>query len=296
MDFRKQRRASNDDLSFPSSTESAATTDTLLEKSLSPYREKNLPFWREHIKIVLVTGTAFLFLFAFSAIVFESNRKLEKQLQSSLIYSPANEALKWNVVEWEHDDGAQGDYVGEPRPVLEKAWRDIFDIMNVRLSEEDLMAVGRLEDAVALPDGSGYAGTLNVFHELHCIWWLYKYVHKDHYFEGATPQEQAIMKLHSHHCLNYLRKSAMCHSDVGVITYNWKQGSLKPKATATTHQCADWSHITQWSSSRSFNMTKPGYIVNPSLGPIFKEGEAEGLAVGIPEHEVDVDVNVDAIS
>lgn len=44
-----------------------------------------------------------------------------------VMLAPANEALKWNVVEWEHDDGAQGDYVGEPRPVLEKAWRDIFD-------------------------------------------------------------------------------------------------------------------------------------------------------------------------
>ncbi|KAG5288606.1 DUF3328 superfamily domain-containing protein [Histoplasma capsulatum var. duboisii H88] len=293
MDYTKQRSSTDDSL-LPSSTESAETTDTLLEKSTSPYREKTLPFWREHVKIVIVTGTAFFFLFAFSAILFESNRKLEKQLQSSLVYSPANEALKWTVVEWVHDDGAQGDYVGEPRPVLEKAWRDIFDIMNVRLSKQDLVAVGRLKDAVALPDGSGYAGTLNVFHELHCIWWLYKYVHKDHYFEGATPHEQAIMKLHSHHCLNYLRKSAMCHSDVGIITYNWKQGSLKPKATATTHQCADWSRITQWSSSRSFNMTVPGYIVNPSLGPIIKEGQEEGLAVGIPEHDVDVDV--DALS
>ncbi|EEQ88549.2 uncharacterized protein BDCG_03669 [Blastomyces dermatitidis ER-3] len=290
MECREQKH-SNDDSSLPSSTESADTTDTLLEKPLARYHENTLPFWREHIKTVLATGTAFFFLAAFSAIVFENNIKLQRKLQSSLIYSPANEALKWNVVEWEHDDGAHGDYVGEPRPVLERAWRDIFDIMNVRLSKHDLVSVGRLEDAVELPDGSGFAGTLNVFHELHCIWWLYKYVHKDHYFEGATPHEQAIMKLHSHHCLNYLRKTAMCHSDVGIITYNWKQGTLKPKATATTHQCADWNRITEWASSRSFNMTTPGYIVNPTLGPIFKEGEEQGLAVGMPEHDVDVDVD-----
>ncbi|EEH37762.2 hypothetical protein PAAG_00683 [Paracoccidioides lutzii Pb01] len=294
MDLGKQR-PTYDDSSLPSSSESAGTTDTLLEKSSALYHEKKLPFWREHIKIVLVTGIAFLFLFAFSAIVFENNRKLEKKLQSSLIYSPANEALKWNVVEWKHDDGAQGDYVGEPRPALEKAWKDIFDIMNVRLSEDDLQAVGRLKNAVALPDGSGYAGTLNVFHELHCVRWLHKFVHKDHYFKGATAHEEAIMKLHSHHCLNYLRKSAMCHGDVGIITYNWKRDSLKPSATATTHQCADWSRITQWSSSRSINMTKPGYIVNPVLGPVFKEGEVEGLAVGIPEHDIGGDVDVDAV-
>lgn len=41
--------------------------------------------------------------------------------------------------------------------------------MNVQLSEEDIKAVGRLEGAVSLPDGSGYIGTLNVYHELHCV-------------------------------------------------------------------------------------------------------------------------------
>ncbi|KAL2386486.1 hypothetical protein RJZ90_000623 [Blastomyces dermatitidis] len=95
MECREQKH-SNDDSSLPSSTESADTTDTLLEKPLARYHENTLPFWREHIKTVLATA-------------------------------PANEALKWNVVEWEHDDGAHGDYVGEPRPVLERAWRDIFD-------------------------------------------------------------------------------------------------------------------------------------------------------------------------
>ena len=41
--------------------------------------------------------------------------------------------------------------------------------MNVRLSLEDLQAFNRSEDAVQLPDGSGYAGTLNVYHEIHCV-------------------------------------------------------------------------------------------------------------------------------
>ncbi|KAK2752395.1 hypothetical protein FQN55_007435 [Onygenales sp. PD_40] len=287
MDQKSQR--SIDETSLPSSMDSADTTDTLLEKPSPLYNTRKLPFWREHLILVLSTGLVFFFLFAFSAIVFENNRKLERKLQSSLIYSPANEALKWEVVEWEHDDGAQGDYVGEPRPVLEKAWKDIFDIMNVRISEDDLKAVDRLENAVRLPDEPNYVGTLNVFHELHCIWWLYKYVHMDHYFTDATPHQRGIMKLHSHHCLNYLRKSAMCHGDVGIITYNWMPDSRKPNATATTHQCADWEQITEWSSARAVNMTRPGYLVHPSLGPVFREGEKEELAVGIPPHDVDVD-------
>jgi hypothetical protein len=41
--------------------------------------------------------------------------------------------------------------------------------MNIRLSLEDLKAFDRDEDAVELPDGSGYAGTLNIYHEIHCV-------------------------------------------------------------------------------------------------------------------------------
>lgn len=29
--------------------------------------------------------------------------------------------------------------------------------------------LGRLDEGVRLPDGTGYLGTLNVYHELHCI-------------------------------------------------------------------------------------------------------------------------------
>lgn len=41
--------------------------------------------------------------------------------------------------------------------------------MNIRFSLEDLKQFGRDEDAVQLPDGSGYVGTLNIYHEIHCV-------------------------------------------------------------------------------------------------------------------------------
>jgi hypothetical protein len=41
--------------------------------------------------------------------------------------------------------------------------------MNLRLDREDIVAFNRQDEAVELTDGSGYAGTLNVYHELHCV-------------------------------------------------------------------------------------------------------------------------------
>lgn len=41
--------------------------------------------------------------------------------------------------------------------------------MNVRLSLEDVQTFDREGTAVGMSDGSGYLGTLNVYHELHCV-------------------------------------------------------------------------------------------------------------------------------
>ncbi len=85
-------------------------------------------------------------------------------------------------------DGTEGPYSGYPRPELEEAWGKLlgstsypkrlpnaithyFDHsdMNIRLALEDLKVFNRDQDAVALPDGSGYIGTLNIYHEIHCV-------------------------------------------------------------------------------------------------------------------------------
>lgn len=45
----------------------------------------------------------------------------------------------------------------------------IIPAMNVRLSLDEVRAFDREATAVGLSDGSGYLGTLNVYHELHCV-------------------------------------------------------------------------------------------------------------------------------
>ncbi len=63
-----------------------------------------------------------------------------------------------------------------------------------------------------------------------------------------------------------LRKSAMCHGDVGMVTYNWDPQTVKPKASATAHQCIDWQRLADWTADRTVDMFKPGYLVHPTLG------------------------------
>jgi hypothetical protein len=72
--------------------------------------------------------------------------------------------------------------------------------------------------------------------------------------------------MRAEHCLNHLRKSAMCHGDVGIVTYNWGNNSRKPLAKATSHQCIDWDSFKAWTDERAVDMFKPGFLIHPTFG------------------------------
>lgn len=68
------------------------------------------------------------------------------------------------------------------------------------------------------------------------------------------------------HCLSMLRKSAMCHGDVGIITYQWKDFNSKPDANGTAHKCINWKRLVEWTAERTVDMFAPGIISHPRLG------------------------------
>ncbi|KAH9990673.1 hypothetical protein F4779DRAFT_623784 [Xylariaceae sp. FL0662B] len=195
-----------------------------------------------------------------------------KKLDRQFLYSPANDAIDWSIQEFNSGDGLTSDFGGHPRPELEKAWADLLGPMNIRLELQDVQAFGREKTAVPLSDGSGYVGSLNVYHELHCVRWLYKYIWQDEYFPDADEEQKKKNKSHSEHCLNALRKFAMCHGDPGMIIYSFMPWSLKPGANGTAHQCVDWPKLSKWANERAIDIYEPGLIVHPQLGPVYKEG------------------------
>lgn len=58
----------------------------------------------------------------------------------------------------------------------------------------------------------------------------------------------------------------MCHGDVGMVTYRWGNASRKPEAAATAHECIDWDSLAEWTSERTIDMFKPGFLIHPIRG------------------------------
>ncbi|KAJ6784147.1 hypothetical protein PWT90_04177 [Aphanocladium album] len=206
--------------------------------------------------------------------------------KKAFLYSPANDAIEYYVGEFTDGNDPHGMYVGEPRPSLEKAWQALLGPMNVRLSLDDVRAFDREATAVKMSDGSGYLGTLNVYHELHCVRWLHKYVYQDEYWPGLDDEQRRKNRIHSNHCLSTLKSFAMCHADVGMVIYSWQRDKLKPGANGTGHTCANWGKIAAWTKERTVDMYKPGLIIHPQLGPAYPDGQndKEHISGALHEH------------
>ncbi|KAK1981464.1 hypothetical protein LZ30DRAFT_720000 [Colletotrichum cereale] len=190
-----------------------------------------------------------------------------------LVNSPANDGVEWELQTYINNDNEHGPFSGPPRDEVDRNWHNIINDENIVLEPEYMKQLGRDQFGVAVPDGSGFIGTLNVYHELHCIKRLYQYTYPEVYPRGDTPAAEASSRQHKDHCLDFLRQSAMCHADVGVITFQWSPESLLPVANATHHQCANWEKLARWTKGRTVDMMKPGWLIHPSKGPAYPHGE-----------------------
>ncbi|PMB69877.1 hypothetical protein BM221_004524 [Beauveria bassiana] len=63
----------------------------------------------------------------------------------------------------------------------------------------------------------------------------------------------------------------MCLADIGIITYQWTEDRMVPIANSTTHQCANWNKLDDWTKKRSVDMMKPGWLIHPTKGYAYKD-------------------------
>lgn len=65
------------------------------------------------------------------------------------------------------------------------------------LEPEVMRHYGREDSGVGLPEGGGYIGTLNVYHELHCLKRLHQYMYQEYYWPDLSPRQLELNRLHN---------------------------------------------------------------------------------------------------
>ncbi|OAA74187.1 hypothetical protein ISF_01088 [Cordyceps fumosorosea ARSEF 2679] len=218
--------------------------------------------------------TIHLFILAFYAgTVINMQAELSKLRKHGLqlIQSPASGAMQWAEHTFVENSFSHGPFSGYPREEIDKNWHDLINYENIIIEPEIIRKLGREDIAVADPEGRGYLGTLNVYHQLHCIKRLWQYSYPEVYRQNQTPAEAEADRLHKEHCFDFLRQSVMCLADIGIITYQWTNDRMVPIANSTTHQCANWEKLDAWTKERSVDMMKPGWLIHPNKGYAYKD-------------------------
>ncbi|KAI1173835.1 hypothetical protein F4777DRAFT_580598 [Nemania sp. FL0916] len=197
-------------------------------------------------------------------------------------YSPARDIISYHRGKFNNTLDVENPYKGERRDGIDELWYDISTkYLSFRLTKEELVAMDKYsEKSVEFSDEKGgYMASLDVFHQVHCLNMIRQQVRRDQYPENTNPDAQKLE--HIDHCIDMLREVVMCHGDVSVLTYTWKEGYQWPWANfAIERECRDWNRITDWvkSPERIVKTLRGDVLQHPTLGvswPIENAGEKE---------------------
>lgn len=274
----KNKKTVAEDYAPVRSSVSEDSKEGLLHKERLDAYEKPRTFWSRNGRFILIQ-VALLALYTIAAFLMTSRASARCFQGQPLSHSPASDAIIWEERRFVLGDRIQekGVYSGKPRPALDKAWHDLLNAENIRLEPEVMRRLGREDIGVRIPGEDGYIGTLNVYHELHCLKRIHQFMYEEQYYPGISAADHEMNRLHNEHCIDFLRQSAMCHGDVGLITFEWHPKQRIPIANATTHQCVKWDVLDHWTKERSVDMLKPGWLVHPTLGLAYPTGEGDNI-------------------
>ncbi|OAG45674.1 hypothetical protein AYO21_00310 [Fonsecaea monophora] len=178
------------------------------------------------------------------------------------LWSPAEEQVEYFDLDIDNDFAAGSRYRGPPTPELDAAWEELWHFGYVAIPRDKLSALNRQEQ---LPDGRTVAringstdhfqASLEVFHQLHCLdvvrqhsWAAYYARHTD---TVRTPADLKVspvgLRMHVDHCIETLRKTIMCQSDVTPLLII--NDPTKPDGCpdfSAFHRCRKFHRVWAW--------------------------------------------------
>ncbi|KAH8894557.1 hypothetical protein GQ53DRAFT_643295, partial [Thozetella sp. PMI_491] len=152
----------------------------------------------------------------------------------------------------------------EPSAELDEVWSDFLWSLNVRVSEDEMDLLNETRKNRVRVTGGGYAATMGVTHQMHCLNNLRRLIHWDHYqprlANMSTHEASAFTKEHSDHCIDSIRQSLMCKANTNMYMLEWpevREGESRPELPSqnvvshSTSTCVNWDLLDAWARKRA---------------------------------------------
>ncbi|EGX96356.1 hypothetical protein CCM_01012 [Cordyceps militaris CM01] len=161
-------------------------------------------------------------------------------------------------------------YSGPPSPEMDNTWGrytemgssmlvkidkesmpDYPPILNISTDDARASTSYSLETAVHLEETQniGYMASLGLFHQIHCVNMLRKFIYLDYYKENtpdwfSQPYLRGHAVLFQDHCVDMIREAIMCHGDTSLIVYHWVDGYNDPVPDFSTMSAAKFASVS----------------------------------------------------
>ncbi|GJP93024.1 hypothetical protein AlacWU_05923 [Aspergillus niger] len=138
-------------------------------------------------------------------------------------------------------------------PDVDVVWADpIVNNIIVITEEEKQKLPGGRDTARAFGAQGGYAVSIEMFHQLHCLNYLRKA------FFDEKSDRVADFEKHSDHCFSYLYQSLLCYADVQVMTTRVDETfKVYQPEFNVTKQCRNIDIIKTWQDTRKAEYQNP---------------------------------------
>ncbi|OKL58184.1 hypothetical protein UA08_06867 [Talaromyces atroroseus] len=164
-------------------------------------------------------------------------------------------------------------YRRPPSPEVDAAWNRLANIKPIVISRSDVIKLGRDPSIAAKwPESFGfgpeaYIGRIDVFHQIHCLDWLRREAHFDHYYGRKWPPgtpTSDMHRTHVSHCIYLLLQNLMCSANVDIYTHYWADAQLNAFPDfSVNHKCRDFDAILKWQEDNSIDVDLFGAIRKP---------------------------------
>ncbi|KAM0745102.1 hypothetical protein ACQRIT_000486 [Beauveria bassiana] len=212
-------------------------------------------------------NTGHISLLYFIIAVLSGTLFLRKVELGQKLYSPATNAIQYVTELWPENLAHKTSYMasgadGMPTDKTDQLWNELYEFGISRLSSFEASKLPN--ETAALPYTSGqYPIQLGVFHQLHCLNNVRMALYPERYSSAfhdlfATDGDGTIFNHTSHdanhlsHCVDSLRLTIMCHSDVTPLTWVYDELKRQPLPTLyVQHTCRKFAAIQDWAAERA---------------------------------------------
>ncbi|KAJ3552562.1 hypothetical protein NM688_g4088 [Phlebia brevispora] len=214
---------------------------------------------------LLAIETVLLFV-SFTTIVSLWRAKPEPTKQTcQLLYSPAQDAIKYETKTWMEDVWASNIYKGEPSEEVDKAWHDLYNDFGISMIPKSQAKLLPNPSTPYAANPEYYIVHLSVFHQMHCLNMIRMALRPEHYVDPVTGNLGNIprddVRVHINHCVDNIRQSLMCAGDITPLV--WHLNDKNSSAVINMdipHTCRNYDALVDWAKAHTTR-----YAFDPSF-------------------------------